>query len=125
MKVSTPVRRVAAAILMVIVAFWSTALCLAAGGSPHVSHGCCGTLKLPHQSVRIAAARICCAEDTANYDAALPTVARELSPSTFVIAPSVWLHDAVARGVPMARADVDAGRPPGPPTYVLISIFRI
>lgn len=123
-RVNTGGRRIAATVLLVIVAFWSTALCLAGAASPHVSHACCA--KQPSaQQVQIGAPRICCAEDTPNYDAAMPIAAGVLTPATFVIDASALLHDLAARSVRMARVDVDAGRPPGPPTYVLISTFRI
>lgn len=124
-KVGTAPGRVAAMMLMVIVAFWSTALCLAGAGSPHVSHGCCAKRPSAQEPVHIAAPRICCAEDTPNYDATVPVAAGVLTPTAFVIVPSALQHGLAVRGVQMARMDADAGRPPGPPTYVLISIFRI
>jgi hypothetical protein len=50
-------------------------------------------------------------------------VAGALAPSVFVVAA---VHDGVvSHAARLAHAGADEARPPGPPTYVLISAFRI
>jgi hypothetical protein len=121
MSTTTFGRRIAASIMIVIVAVWSAAVCVAGATSPHASHGCCA--KSPQQGVRVAGPRQCCAENTPNYDAAVPVVAGALAPSVFVVAA---VHDGVvSHAARLAHAGADEARPPGPPTYVLISAFRI
>jgi hypothetical protein len=124
MSTTTLGRRIAASIVIVIVAVWSTAMCVAGATSHRVSHGCCA--KSPQQGLRLAGPRQCCAENSPNYFGAIPVAAGALAPSVCVVVAVVHAHDEVAsRVVRLARADADTARPPGPPAYVLISSFRI
>ena len=121
MKVTTRGGRFAAAILSLIIAVWSTALCVASAASPHTAHGCCA--KSAQTASRIAAPRSCCVENLPNYAAAVPVVAGLFAPSAFLVVPSG--NQSPEGGARIGSGEPVAARCSGPSIYVLISTFRI
>jgi len=112
--------RVVGTVAAVILSLWSTVVCLT-GGTSHASlHACCKGKK---HSAKMSVSHQCCAENAPNFYASAPTAATPAA-----VAPVVVALATFHRALPTDAVVVFDGvvvKPPGPPTYVLVSSFRL
>jgi|SRR5678810_664156 len=112
--------RVVATVAAVILSLWSTVLCLTGGTSHAGLHACCKGKK---SSAKMSVSHQCCAENGPNFYASAPTAATPAAVVPVAVALTAF-HSAIPTdGVKVFDAVVV--KPPGPPTYVLVSSFRI
>jgi hypothetical protein len=117
-----PARIVATAVALVV-AVWSTAVCVLAGSSPHTSHACCA--KKRDDVDRVAAPRSCCAENTPNYFASGVAPVPTLAPPVVPALPGIADELQVPAHARTRSTDLEIVRPPGTPTYLAVSNFRL
>jgi hypothetical protein len=106
-----------------VLAVWSTAVCVLAGSSPHASHACC--VKKMDDVDRVAAPRTCCAENSPNYFAFGVAPVPALAPPAPFTLPGIQHETDVPPHARWRFADSDPVRPPGIPTYLAVSSFRL
>ena len=112
--------RVVATVAAVILSLWSTVVCLTGGASHAGLHACCKSKK---HSAKMSVSHECCAENAPNYYASAPS---EATPAAVV--PVAVALTAFQRTIPagdVVAFDAVVVKPPGPPTYVLVSSFRL
>jgi hypothetical protein len=112
--------RLVATVAAVILSLWSTVVCLTGGGSRAGLHACC---KNKMHSAKLSVSHQCCVEDSPNYYASAPHAA-----TPAVVVPVVVALTAFHRPTPIDAVvpfDAVVVKPPGPPTYVVVSSFRL
>jgi hypothetical protein len=116
--------RIVATLVAVLVATWSTALCVSGMMSRHVSHACCAKIA-KNGAGRTVAPGTCCAENTDNFFAAVSAPAPVPPPSVAIvmlIADEAPIERRLGWFVTPHRATQSL---PGAPTYLLVSSFRL
>ena len=115
-----PYVRVVATAAAVILSLWSTVVCLTGGASHATLHACCKGAK---QSAKMSVPHQCCAENTPNYYASVTGTATP--PAVVPVVVDLTAFRSANRTGEVAIFDAAVVKPPGPPTYVLVSSFRL
>jgi len=112
--------RVVATVATVILSLWSTVVCLTGGTSHAGLHACCKGKKY---SAKMSVSHQCCAENAPNYYASVPSAETPAAAVPVVVALTAF-HSAIPTDHVIVFDSVVV-KPPGPPTYVLVSSFRL
>jgi hypothetical protein len=124
MSGTTLIRRVVATAIVLIMAVWSTALCIASAEAPHVSNACCA--KTHSVGTQLASPRACCAENAPNYFGFVSASFRPSTPPVTVVSQLVVAagYEAAIAGRHRSLLDLPV-KPPGRPTYLAVSGLRL
>ena len=115
--------RIVTMAVTVMMAVWSTAVCLLASSSPHISHACCA--KNPPADAQLAGSRTCCAENAPNYFASTAAPVPEVAPPAVIVLAAVVGDSRIPAHARVTFDDSEMVRPPGPRTYLALSNFRL